>query len=173
MDQTNALATIRPITTHRSIRRAAGCGSYRSRHRAREVRSLRRCPRTPRQGRPPHPVNRQFLKKIFARVNKHRQQAGAKAGQTSHAGGERQFASPDSGAWRDQGKIGPAAEQGHAESTDATIAATATGMKLRGFHSNSNNSTASSTAATGVAKTADIPAAAPATSSVLRSAALR
>ena len=53
------------------------------------------------------------------------------------------------------------------------MAATATGMKLRGFHSNSNNSTASNTAATGVANTADIPAAAPATSSVLRSAALR
>ena len=46
-------------------------------------------------------------------------------------------------------------------------------MRLRGFHSNSSSSTASSTAATGVAKVADMPAAAPATSSVLRSAAVR
>ena len=46
----------------------------------------------------------------------------------------------------------------------ATIAATVTGMKLRGFHSNSSNSTASSTAAIGVPNTAVMPAAAPATS---------
>ncbi len=43
-------------------------------------------------------------------------------------------------------------------------------MKLRGFHSKRSSSTASSVAATGEAKIADIPAAAPATSSVLRSA---
>ena len=43
-------------------------------------------------------------------------------------------------------------------------------MKLRGFHSKSSSSTASSIAAIGVAKIADMPAAAPATSSVLRSA---
>jgi hypothetical protein len=46
-------------------------------------------------------------------------------------------------------------------------------MKLRGFHSNSSNSTASSAAATGEPKVADMPAAAPATSSVLRSALVR
>ena len=46
-------------------------------------------------------------------------------------------------------------------------------MKLRGFHSNSSSSTASSTAATGAANVADMPAAAPATSSVLRSALVR
>ncbi len=51
--------------------------------------------------------------------------------------------------------------------------AKATGMKLRGFHSNSKSSTARRTAATGEAKVADIPAAAPATSSVLRSALVR
>ena len=50
--------------------------------------------------------------------------------------------------------------------------ATRTGMKLRGFHSNSSSSTASSAAAIGVPNTAVMPAAAPATSSVLRSAAL-
>jgi hypothetical protein len=52
----------------------------------------------------------------------------------------------------------------------ATSAATATGTKLRGFHSNSNNSIASSIAATGVPNVALIPAAAPATNNVLRSA---
>ena len=46
-------------------------------------------------------------------------------------------------------------------------------MKLRGFHSNSSSSTARSTAATGEAKVADMPAAAPATSSVRRSALVR
>ncbi len=52
----------------------------------------------------------------------------------------------------------------------ATMDAIATGTKLRGFHSNSNSSTASSMAATGVPNVALMPAAAPATSSVLRSA---
>ena len=46
-------------------------------------------------------------------------------------------------------------------------------MKLRGFHSKRSSSTASSTAATGAAKVADMPAAAPATSSVFRSALVR
>ena len=57
-------------------------------------------------------------------------------------------------------------------STTAVMQATRTGMKLRGFHSNSSSSTASSTAAIGVPNTAVIPALAPATSSVFRSAAL-
>ena len=55
----------------------------------------------------------------------------------------------------------------------AVTLASATGMKLRGFHSNNSSSTASSTAESGAANVADIPAAAPATSSVLRSALLR
>src|SRR5207247_29536 len=46
------------------------------------------------------------------------------------------------------------------------------GIMLRGFHSKSRSSTASSTAATGEAKVADMPAAAPATRSVFRSAAV-
>jgi hypothetical protein len=50
--------------------------------------------------------------------------------------------------------------------------AKATGNKLRGFHSKSNNSTAKRTAATGVPNVAVMPPAAPATSSVLRSAAV-
>ena len=54
----------------------------------------------------------------------------------------------------------------------ATALATATGIKLRGFHSNSSSSTASSTAAIGVPKVADMPPAAPATSSVFRSEAV-
>ena len=59
------------------------------------------------------------------------------------------------------------------DKTAATIEANATGIKLRGFHSNSNNSTANRTAAIGVAKTAAIPPAAPATSRTFRSAAER
>ena len=55
----------------------------------------------------------------------------------------------------------------------ATAQATATGIRLRGFISNSSSSTASSTAATGVPKVAVMPPAAPAASSVLRSAAVR
>ena len=65
-------------------------------------------------------------------------------------------------------KSGPAPSSG-TRSAAATAAAQATGMKLRGFHSNKSSSTASRTAATGAAKIAAIPAAAPATSSVLRS----
>ena len=51
--------------------------------------------------------------------------------------------------------------------------ARATGIALRGFHSNSSNSTASSTADNGAAKVADIPAAAPATRSVRLSILVR
>ncbi len=48
-----------------------------------------------------------------------------------------------------------------------------TGMMLRGFNSNSSSSTASRRAATGVPNTAVMPAQAPATSRVLRSASVR
>ena len=55
----------------------------------------------------------------------------------------------------------------------AVMLASATGMALRGFHSNSSSSIARRTDATGAAKVADMPAAAPDTSSVLRSDAVR
>ena len=55
----------------------------------------------------------------------------------------------------------------------AVALASATGTTLRGFHSKSSSSTARRTAATGDAKVADIPAAAPATSNVFRSALVR
>src|SRR5262245_64691465 len=55
----------------------------------------------------------------------------------------------------------------------AVALAMATGTKLRGFHSNSSSSTASRTEASGAANVADMPAAAPATSSVFRSALVR
>ena len=51
--------------------------------------------------------------------------------------------------------------------------ASATGIMLRGFHSKSSSSTASRTDASGAANVADMPAAAPATSSVFRSALVR
>ena len=54
--------------------------------------------------------------------------------------------------------------------TAATTQAKITGNKLRGLSSKSNNSTANSTAAVGVPNVAVMPPAAPATSSVLRSA---
>ena len=69
------------------------------------------------------------------------------------------------------GKSGPGPSSKGRQAA-ATTAATATGMKLRGFHSKSSSSTASSTAATGVPKVAAMPAAAPATSKVFRSAEL-
>ncbi|SAL88872.1 hypothetical protein AWB68_08918 [Caballeronia choica] len=67
------------------------------------------------------------------------------------------------------GKSGPCPKNA-TRANPATAHASATGRKLRGRHSNSSSSTASSTAATGVPNTAVMPAAAPATSSVLRSA---
>ena len=67
------------------------------------------------------------------------------------------------------GNSGPVPKNA-ARANPATAHASATGRKLRGRHSNSSSSTASSTAATGVPNTAVMPAAAPATSSVLRSA---
>jgi len=69
------------------------------------------------------------------------------------------------------GKIGPAPCHTIRNAPAATLA-TATGTRERGRHSKSNNSTANKIAARGAANVADIPAAAPATSSVVRSAAL-
>ena len=60
-----------------------------------------------------------------------------------------------------------------AERKTLLVAGTATGMKLLGFHSNRRTSTARRIAAIGVPNMATMPAAAPATSNVFRSAALR
>ena len=68
---------------------------------------------------------------------------------------------------------GARAEQRPAQAPAAVAHATATGTKERGRHSKRSSSTARSTAATGDAKIADMPAAAPATSSVFLSAAVR
>ena len=67
------------------------------------------------------------------------------------------------------GKSGPRPIR-YRRAAAAVALASATGIMLRGFHSKSSSSTASSTAASGVANVADMPAAAPATSRVLRSA---
>ena len=92
------------------------------------------------------------------------QQAGDDAGQRASAGRRGAVCSGNSGA-------------GHraaaAAAKPATAQAIATGSRLRGRSSNSSSSTASSTAATGVPNTAVMPATAPATSSVLRSAPVR
>ena len=74
--------------------------------------------------------------------------------------------------WTGTGKIGPRPRMWRRTAAAVTLAS-ATGMRLRGFHSNSSSSTASITEATGAANVADMPAAAPATSSVLRSALVR
>ncbi len=70
------------------------------------------------------------------------------------------------------GNSGPAPSRWRRIAAPA-IDASATGIKLRGFSSNSRSSTASSMAAIGAENVADMPAAAPATSSVFRSAAVR
>ena len=57
----------------------------------------------------------------------------------------------------------------HGRTIAAVIAAAATGMKLRGVHSKRSSSTAIIIAAMGVPNTVVMPAAAPATSNVLRS----
>ena len=74
--------------------------------------------------------------------------------------------------WPANGNSAPWPSSSGRQVTD-TVQAAMTGIRLRGFHSNSRSSTASSTAAIGVPKIAVMPAAAPATSRVLRSAALR
>ena len=74
--------------------------------------------------------------------------------------------------WPANGNSAPPPSSSGRQVTD-TVQAAITGSRLRGFHSNNRSSTASSTAAIGVPKIAVMPAAAPATSRVLRSAALR
>ena len=74
--------------------------------------------------------------------------------------------------WTGTGNNGPNPKI-YLRTTAAIALANATGIRLRGFHSKRSNSTANSTAATGAAKVADMPPAAPATSSVLRSALVR
>ena len=78
---------------------------------------------------------------------------------------------PPGMASAESGKSGPAPSQ-MTRSTAAVTLAKATGTSERGRHSKSSNSTASNTAAKGAAKVADMPAAAPATSSVVRSASV-
>lgn len=68
--------------------------------------------------------------------------------------------------------MGPAPSSG-TRARAAASAATVTGIRLLGFHSNRSSSTARSTDATGEPNTAAMPAAAPAARSVLRSAAVR
>ena len=125
--------------------------------------------------RPPHPVDRQLREGVLGGVDG-RVRAGPRArrraGPTTHAAraGPRGPMNERMGRHREERARGPA---GSGAPRAAVALASATGMKLRGFHSKSSSSTASSTAATGAAKVADMPAAAPATSSVLRSALVR
>ncbi len=70
-----------------------------------------------------------------------------------------------------KGNSGPEPTSSGRQASETRTAVT-TGTKLRGFHSNSSSSTASMIEAKGVPKMPVIPAVAPATSNVLRSAAL-
>jgi hypothetical protein len=70
------------------------------------------------------------------------------------------------------GKTGAAPSMGQRQ-TVATATDAATGIRLRGRHSNSSSSTASSTEASGALNVAAIPPAAPATSRIFRSSADR
>ena len=69
------------------------------------------------------------------------------------------------------GNRGPAPSQ-TMRNAPAMMLAAATGTRERGLHSNSSSSTASRIAASGAAKVADMPAAAPATRSVVLSASV-
>src|ERR1700722_14538028 len=75
---------------------------------------------------------------------------------------------PINTGWAGTGNSGPTPRM-YRRAAPAVALANATGTRLRGFHSNNISSTARRTAAMGEANVADIPAAAPATSSVLRS----
>ena len=123
-------------------------------------------------GRPPHPVKRQLRKSVFEKINKRGQQARAEPGGDADPARQQPLA-------RDQVRVRARSEKwARRRATESGVsqaptAATTTGMKLRGRHSKSSSSTASKVAAMGAANTADIPPAAPATSRVLRSAAVR
>ena len=120
------------------------------------------------QCRPPHPVDRQFREQILAPVDElrqqPRQQSREQTDKIQHISATGTRSMPP---WNGNSGRGMCSQ---ARSAAAVMAATATGTKLRGDHSNSSNSTASMIAAIGVPNTAVMPAAAPATSSVLRSA---
>jgi len=77
-----------------------------------------------------------------------------------------------SAGWGGVGNSAPPPSK-YGRTTAAVPLANATGMTLRGRHSNSSSSTARSAAAIGALNVADMPPAAPATSKVLRSALLR
>src|SRR5437016_12159505 len=117
---------------------------------------------------PPHPVHRDLAKQVLARIHEPREQPRSEAGGDPEGERDDEPVRGQRGVWRHR-KEGPAPSRG-TRNAPATAAAQATGMKLRGFHSNKSSSTASSVAASGVPNTVAIPPAAPATSNVFRSA---
>ena len=123
----------------------------------------------PADHRPPHPVDRKLREEILEAVDERRQETGPEARDEPRRRARRPALRRRAARAGATGKIGPLRGAARAKPRRRSRP-TATGMKLRGFHSKSSSSTASSTAAIGVAKIADMPAAAPATSSVLRSA---
>src|SRR5260370_19640516 len=123
-------------------------------------------------GRPPHPVHAQAGKHVFDGIETSAQQRYQRCSYQSHKRATRKGLAPTKVLWAARGKMGPAPSNPR-RAAAAVALARATGIKLRGFHSKSSSSTASSTAATGEANIADMPAAEPATISVLRSVSVR
>ena len=171
MAQTSALTTSRPSSAAPShVAARADRGWCRSRRPARAGRCRPPMPTTrpPRAGHHIQWIG-SLREEVLAGVDESGQQPRDQTGQQSDDDGEAKRLGPQDGMARGPGRSARRRAAAPAPSPRRPTA-TATGMKLRGFHSNSSSSTASSTAATGVAKMAAMPPAAPATSSVLRSA---
>ena len=122
--------------------------------------------------RPPHPVERQPCEGVLRGVDARGEGAGQHAREQARERAAEQANRTDERRMRREREERAGPEQ-RWRAAAAVALARATGTKLRGFHSKSRSSTASNTAATGVANVADMPAAAPATSNVLRSALVR
>ena len=135
------------------VARAAGRRSRRSRRRARAARQAAEADHQAAQRRPPHPVDRQALEGVF----QPRRAAWSAAPDCSPATTPipAQASRPHQGSAgsAENGNSGPAPNSSGRQQI-AVTRGRSTGMKLRGRHSNSSSSTASSTAATGVPKIA-------------------
>jgi hypothetical protein len=123
---------------------------------------------------PPHPVDRETREEIFGRINGAGEAEARECRQPGQSTLTNRAIDKEDSCAGSRGKTAPTPRMGSpCLAITAAALASATGMRLRGFNSNSKSSTASKTAAMGVLKMADIPPAAPATSSVFLSTAVR
>ena len=105
----------------------------------------------PTERRPPHPMDGQALESVLGTHRRLVSRPDQHARHEADAGGSPAVPTTAATPPRRRERAAPAPKAGGAQAA-ATTQATATGMKLRGFHSNNSSSTASSTAATGVPK---------------------